>query len=565
MRFKTPYLCATVLSLLSLSSGAYAQTVGLSLDRFEPSERGSDWFANESLDLRGNLRPAIGAVGELAYLPLAIYGSDGGLRTPLVKYQLFAHVGASLVLADRFRFAFNLPIAAYATGTDGSLDGVTYKAPSGASLGDLRLSVDARILGEYGTPFTLAGGVQVWAPTGSRASFSGDEHIRLQPRLMASGDIEAFTYAARVGFTYRGLGDSIAGVAYGSELTFGVAAGVRLFDHKLTLGPELSAAATTEGGQLFYARTTPIEALFGAHYRVADDWHIGAGIGGGLTRGVGTPAARFLAAIEWAPAYNAPVLDRDGDGIVDSQDACPDVKGIKTEDPKTNGCPPPPPDRDGDGIIDAEDACPDVKGIKTGDPKTNGCPPPPPPPDRDGDGILDSEDACPDVKGERTQDPKTNGCPPDLDRDKDGVPNAEDACPDEAGDKTNDPKTNGCPRAVVKNDQIIILEQVQFATASATILPASDTILQALLKILKEHPEIKKLSVEGHTDDRGSAISNKQLSAARAASVVAWLTKHGVEKSRLTSAGFGLEKPIADNKTDEGRQKNRRVEFHIGK
>jgi outer membrane protein OmpA-like peptidoglycan-associated protein len=238
------------------------------------------------------------------------------------------------------------------------------------------------------------------------------------------------------------------------------------------------------------------------------------------------------------------------------------VPGVKTDDPQTNGCPPPeapPPDRDHDGILDADDACPDVPGVKTDDPKTNGCPP-----DRDHDGILDADDACPDVPGIKTDDPKTNGCPPaDPDRDKDGIPNEQDACPDTPGPKNADPKKNGCPVAAIVGKQIVILEQVKFATGSAKILPASDTVLSAVLAVLMSHTEIASLRVEGHTDNVGSAAMNKDLSARRAASVVSWLIHQGVAGNRLTSAGFGMERPIDTNATPEGRQNNRRVEFHI--
>ena len=80
-------------------------------------------------------------------------------------------------------------------------------------------------------------------------------------------------------------------------------------------------------------------------------------------------------------------------------------------------------------------------------------------------------------------------------------------------------------------------------------------MLEAVAKILKEHPEIKKVRVEGHTDNRGGKSMNQRLSQRRAAAVVTWLvTKGGVEKSRLTSEGFGMDRPIADNATDEGRR-----------
>jgi outer membrane protein OmpA-like peptidoglycan-associated protein len=209
-------------------------------------------------------------------------------------------------------------------------------------------------------------------------------------------------------------------------------------------------------------------------------------------------------------------------------------------------------------VLDADDACPDVPGVKTQDPKTNGCPS-----DRDNDGILDADDACPDTPGLKTDDPKTNGCPPDPDRDKDGIVNEQDACPDTPGPRTADPTKNGCPAAAVVGKRIVILEQVKFATGSAKILPASDTVLNAVLQVLQGHTEIKHLRIEGHTDNVGAAAMNKTLSADRAAAVVTWLAKHGIDKARLSSEGFGMSRPLDTNGTADGRKNNRRVEFHI--
>jgi outer membrane protein OmpA-like peptidoglycan-associated protein len=181
--------------------------------------------------------------------------------------------------------------------------------------------------------------------------------------------------------------------------------------------------------------------------------------------------------------------------------------------------------------------------------------------DRDGDGIPDAEDACPDVPGVKTDNPKTNGCP--SDRDGDGIPDTEDACPDAAGPHTDDPKTNGCPKAAIVNGQIRINEQVKFATGSAKILTDSDELLTAVAQVMTDHPELKHVRVEGHTDNVGKAAMNKKLSRARAESVVAWLVKHSVARSRLSAEGFGMDRPIDNNATELGRKNNRRVEFHI--
>jgi OOP family OmpA-OmpF porin len=557
---------ASVLTLAGAESHAQPTASGFALDRFNPSERGSEWFALDSLDLRGQARPAIGVVGELADRPLVIYNADGSQRDTPVQYQLVLHPGASLVLWDRLRVGFDLPIAAYQKGTTGTVGGVTYTGVSSAGIGDLRLSADVRLAGEYGDVFRLAAGTQVFVPIGNQSGYLGDGSTRIIiPRALAAGDIGWFAYAASLGFHYRGQTETFGGADLGSEFVFGASMGAHAFDRRLLIGPELYGSTVVTRSAPFTKANTPLELLIGAHYLIADSWRIGLAAAPGLTKGLGEPAVRYVASVEWAPQPEAPPpADRDHDGVADDDDACPDEPGVKTDDPKTNGCPPPPPpeaprpppDRDHDGVPDADDACADVPGVKTDDPSTNGCPP-----DRDHDGVPDAQDACPDVPGVKTDDPKTNGCPPD--RDHDGVLDKDDACPDAPGPRNADPKKNGCPEAAVVGKQIFIIDQVKFATGSAKILPASDTVLGAVLAVLREHPDIKHLSVEGHTDNVGGAAMNKALSARRAASVVAWLVAHDVDAKMLSSAGYGLERPIDSNATPEGRQNNRRVEFHI--
>jgi outer membrane protein OmpA-like peptidoglycan-associated protein len=107
------------------------------------------------------------------------------------------------------------------------------------------------------------------------------------------------------------------------------------------------------------------------------------------------------------------------------------------------------------------------------------------------------------------------------------------------------------------------LQQVNFATGRAEIKPESFGLLGQVASVLKDHPEIARLSVDGHTDNQGGDKPNLNLSERRAISVVAWLTEHGIDARRLEARGFGLRRPIADNKTEAGRAKNRRVEFQI--
>lgn len=233
------------------------------------------------------------------------------------------------------------------------------------------------------------------------------------------------------------------------------------------------------------------------------------------------------------------VLDRDGDGIPDADDRCPDVAGLAA----LKGC----PDRDGDGIADIDDKCPDVAGLA----KYQGCPVP----DTDGDGINDEQDKCPTVKGLA----RYQGCPiPDTDGD--GVNDEEDKCPSRPGPASN----QGCP--VIAKEVIekinFAAKNVFFATGSYKLLPKSFKSLDEVVSLLKADESLM-IDIDGHTDSQGSDESNQVLSDNRAGAVKNYLVSKGIDASRLKSTGYGETKPVADNKTAAGRAKNRRTEMTV--
>ncbi len=554
-------------AIISMSQPASAQELaeGIALDRFEPSERGSYWFSADSLDLRGKGRPAIGAVIDYGHAPLVAYEADDEVDTLIVGGQLYGHLGMSLVAADRLRLGVNLPILIYQDGNDAVVNGTEYRYAYTGGVGDLRLAADLRLAGKFGGPATLALGATLHAPTGDRDSYAGDGKARLSPRLQLAGEALPFVYALRVGVIGRFQDDDFAGRSYGPELDVGAAVGFKVADERLVFGPELNWATTLIDDSAFRSGNTPSELLFGMHVNVSDAWRLGAGVGPGLSRGAGTPDVRVVGSIEWVPPPKekqvAPEPDTDGDGILDREDACPQEAGVPNEDRALHGCPA-PVDTDGDGIVDKDDACPEEAGEPNEDLRLHGCPVVK---DRDGDGVPDEEDACPDEAGVADPvDASKNGCPLPKDRDGDGILDVDDACPDHAGvAHPEDPKKHGCPRVIVERGEIRIMERIEFDTGKATIRNESDSILEAVRAVLAEHPEIKKVEVQGHTDNKGAAGFNKNLSQRRAASVVKWLTDKGIEANRLVPVGYGLEKPIDSNDTDDGRQNNRRVQFVI--
>lgn len=202
------------------------------------------------------------------------------------------------------------------------------------------------------------------------------------------------------------------------------------------------------------------------------------------------------------------------------------------------------PDIDKDGILDEDDKCPTVKGIA----KFLGCP------DSDNDGVEDSKDKCPSVVGLLN----FSGCP---DTDNDGISDNEDNCPNISGLIIN----KGCPEIKVDDKAKAVFQKamsgIQFETGKDVIKKTSYPILDNVVTVLKENPDWN-IEVQGHTDNVGKYESNKSLSDKRAIAVKNYLESKGVS-NKIVSNGYGSDKPIADNKTSQGRAKNRRVEFNV--
>jgi outer membrane protein OmpA-like peptidoglycan-associated protein len=258
--------------------------------------------------------------------------------------------------------------------------------------------------------------------------------------------------------------------------------------------------------------------------------------------------------------------DTDGDGIMDKLDDCPEVPGVK----EFNGC----PDRDEDGIQDSEDDCPDTPGLA----EFAGCP------DTDGDGLRDPDDNCPeqagpkensgcpwgDIDGDTVLD-KDDGCPeiagpaenkgcPWPDTDGDTVFDKDDACPLTPGPVEND----GCPIIEVEEQEILntAFENLEFVSGKAIIKEESKSSLIELAELLVKK-DTWKLQIAGHTDDVGAENTNLELSRQRSQAVADFIESRGVNDARLIVQWFGESQPIGDNKTPEGRQKNRRVEMTV--
>jgi OOP family OmpA-OmpF porin len=556
-----------LLALATTSSVGAAQAgQGFTLERYEPSPAGQWSFWIDHPQYSDPFLLKAGLTFDYGHHPLVLgiqKSSTFTETTAVISDQVYGHLDLAATMLDLLELSLSLPAVLYQTG-----EAAVGISPGHAAIGDPRIGVMARLYRDpIRDPFSISAGAQLWIPVGNTTNHAGDHSVRVAPRFVLAGMAAPVMWSflgelmyrnqASIGSLPKGPGNSV-----GTELHFGARIAYADLERGYSIGPEAEMATVVAGGSAFNADYTSLEILFGGQYKIHHVVLVGLAAGIGALREPGNPDARIILRVAYAPEAKQkeppppPPLtsDRDHDGIIDAKDDCPDTHHGPTPDAARPGCP--RPDRDHDGVFDDEDACPDSAGVRTDDAKTNGCPPPP---DRDHDGVIDDQDQCPDTPMGDHPDADRLGCPL-SDRDGDGVFDREDQCPDLPMGDSPHPTKPGCP--TVEADAIVV-DPIFFKTAKAELLPESIPVLQSIADIMGSHPEFERVSIEGHTDDRGKPASNLKLSAKRAKAVMKWLSAHGVSASRLESHGYGQGRPIASNDTDEGRSKNRRVQFII--
>ncbi len=317
MRSSRTSLGCAVLGALLCGSGAGAQNPveGFQAERFAPSAPGAAWFVMDSLDMHGELGGALAFSARYAHGPLRV--SAG--RVPVVTDSAYGQVAGAITWRWlRFSLGFDFPLAVKGPGvTAGGFQYPAADVDPGANpdtLSDVRLGLDARLLGEWDGPFRLGLGAQLWIPSGEKAQYLSDGTYRGMLRLLLAGDVGAFTWASHLGVHVRPRDDGgVPGAPRGSELLFGAAAGAKLFvSHasRTVLGPELSGATAFAG--FFKPETTSAEALLSARWEgtggAGPQLRVKLGAGLGLGWQFATPSWRAVVAIEvFTP--NAPPHD----------------------------------------------------------------------------------------------------------------------------------------------------------------------------------------------------------------------------------------------------------------
>ena len=622
------FLYTWALGLL-LPWAALAQTTEESVDAelFKPAI-GGGVFAVDRAQILGHHKLYFGAFVNYARNPLVVFTEQNGevFLVP-VRDQSALDIVASVGFRDRFELGIAVPTGLYMDGDN--LDTLQGEGTvQGGGLGDIRLNGKLSLLRKQENPDAnggrLALQLEAKLPTGeafnNSEGFFGDASTAVAAVLLGDIKTDKITLTGNLGLRVR-TSDAvdIENITVGNELILGGGLEFKASD-ALRFGAEVDALANIEADNL---GSNPAELRVGAKIG-RGNFQVPLGVGVGLSNSFSAPDFRLFAGFTFVGQD-----DPDGDSITGSRDVCPQTPEDVDNFQDTDGCP--EYDNDNDLIVDAEDKCPtnseDFDGFEDADgcpdfdndkdsifdlvdlcpifaedqdgfEDLDGCPDL----DNDKDSIADKDDECPmlfgftefsgctDTDKDRVSDNRdkcpfnaedfdgfedADGCP-DFDNDQDGIADFVDLCPGQPENRNGLKDGDGCPDevyAVIYSGKIVILDMIFFDTNKTTIKAVSNPVLDAVITVLKDHPEVTLVRVEGNADDIGTSKKNQILSEGRANMVVAYLVKGGISANRLEARGNTESNPLTpvegmDPKTQkkemiDARDQNRRVEFIV--
>jgi outer membrane protein OmpA-like peptidoglycan-associated protein len=475
--------------------------------------------------------------------------SNEWLRSLVDNRQQF-DLGASFGLFGRLELSLLLPIIVHQSG---EFPGQGMGATAPAGLGQLLFQPKVAIFKEETAPVGLAVALPLSFPTGNSEAWMGTGGMGFEPRVMVSRSFGPVQIVATLGYLFQPRSE-IFDLVDDDKATLRAAVRLRA-TRWLDIGLEYTSAVRAEA-PFQNADEVSGELALGVRVLPGKGFAIRAGFGTGMPRGVPAPLARVAVGVSWQREL---LQDRDGDGLLAPADKCPrepeDKDGYEDED----GCP--ELDNDGDGIEDEADQCPEQAEDIDSFEDEDGCPEL----DNDQDSIADLSDACPLEAEDRDGFEDEDGCP-EPDNDQDGILDGDDLCPQEPEVFNDEKDEDGCPDdvlAVLATEEIVILEKLYFSSGKANLLRRSFAVLVAVAALLEDNPRVRKIRIEGHTDNVGEEEANQTLSQRRADEVLDRLAAQGVNPARLEAVGYGESRGVSDNETPEGRARNRRVVFTI--
>jgi OOP family OmpA-OmpF porin len=622
------WIVASSLSAAPAAAQAHLSMGGMDLRLVRPALDSKGLLAINGADILGAEMLSFGLLldGSFGLLPFDGFVNDGSTpamdarRTSrLVDVMFTGTLSVNYGIANVLVIGAQLPVSVL-SGPNVSVPGEWNDPSSGSlqyqGLGGFALHAKVRFTRPERDAIGLAASLQVELPTASPSELSGDSILALTPTLIAEWrPAREVRFALEVGYRLAiGEGASLRlggrteprdqhGAALDAVLVPGTGTSVHYDDlvrFSAGMGWRIADAAEialeVHGSQIADAwgnpRALSLASLLGIKIFVDGSSYLMLSGGAGLpTGGFQAPDAQAMIGFVFEPTIG----DRDGDGLRDDADQCPDQPEDQDLFDDQDGCP--DLDDDRDAILDVDDECRMIPEDHDGDHDEDGCPEGGTD-DRDGDTILDPDDRCPDEPEDRDGWQDDEGCP-DPDNDDDHILDTDDLCPNEAEDPdgwhddegcpdpdndedrildadddcVNDPEIynaieddDGCPdHGIIELDTggIALFEPIQFAYDSAEILPESFHILDAIAQVLAVNPEVELVEVQGHADDRGNDDYNIALTRDRAASVVRGLAERGIGAERMRSGGYGERCPLQAGTSTAARDRNRRVEIVI--
>ncbi|MCB9507817.1 MAG: hypothetical protein H6700_09885 [Myxococcales bacterium] len=564
-------LAAAVAAATAVAAPAAATEAGFDAQIFHaaPGQR-TNYFSVSSARVPAHLQWEGAAVLGFALHPIAeqVEGEDD--RYPIASLLTLDVLG-SIGLFDRLDVGLAIPVVLAQGGDDAEAGTEFLEVDRGAGLGDVRIVPRIRLLSMGSSPtgggFHLGAKLGLSLPTGSIDSFRGGG-FQVNPSLLAEvAGNGGSSLGIEVGYVMRPQAYiAPQGLEIDDAIAWGVAARIKVDESATLLAEahgEIGYASITEGTGPDFA-----ELLFGGRYFINDSMFAGLGIGRGIVGGVGSPDLRIIGTFAFARTTNT---DRDGDGLANGVDECPDQAEDMDGFEDTDGCP--DPDNDGDGVLDRPDRCDteleDMDGFEDGD----GCPDP----DNDGDGVLDVDDQCPmeaedvdlfedgdgcpepdndndgildgdddcvdqpeDIDGFRDAD----GCP-DPDNDGDGVLDADDQCDDEAEIINGVDDADGCPEVGsriqlnLRTGDVTLLDVCEFDGVTSNLAASGLTCASQLAVALSAYPELR-LRVVVRTRDRADEAQRLASSERRANAIRAALVAEGIADERIETSPYAL-------------------------
>ncbi|HUS29675.1 MAG TPA: choice-of-anchor D domain-containing protein [Kofleriaceae bacterium] len=569
-----------LIGVVGAASAAHAETRNLDTTLFDPTPATQvTALQSQSADVGKDGDYAISALLTYADNPLVL-GTSQNTYTAVDNRSVLV-LGGAYAFGTRFEAGLRMPLLlqnGQATGEQNKMFQVVQVDSVTRGDATVHAKMNGGALEALGGDLSYGGAFALSIPTRSGSEFAGTNMPQARLLGLATLTKGRLVLQMNAGAIIRSK-DRYSSLVQRSGGTFAVG-GTWRAANKVWIGGEVfgnlipgGKTGDPEGMEMYGPPelSSSIEGLAELTYRMSRTATLGVALGRGITSGVGTSNARGALMLSFTPGADAVVAlpkkihiegpnDKDGDGVKDKLDACPNEAEDKDLFEDGDGCP--DVDNDNDGISDEKDKCALDAEDRDRFEDEDGCPER----DNDNDGVADDQDKCPVAAEDKDGFQDTDGCA-EADNDNDGLVDKADKCPNEPESINGNADDDGCPDrgdalVVLSPDRLDLLDNILFE-GGAKIARGSKNILSQIGATLRAHPELLRIRLTAHVQPTGNPKNDLALSEARAKAVREWLVDWGIDPLRLQSSGFGSSKPLVDPKSKGAREINDRFELIV--